>query len=101
MVPDQNYFDEANSVWRTGPVYRIMVCPGAVDQESFNALRAARPEGMHAECTIGPLYETTRDVDDPRLERTPAEKRAGRVERYMTICRGLVNEARKRGMPIE
>jgi hypothetical protein len=56
---------------------------------------------MRAEITIGPLYETTRDVNDPRLDPTPSEKRRGKKSTYITVCRRLVEEARSRGTLIE
>lgn len=84
-----------------GLVYRVNVCPGA-DIDAVNELIHARPpEADAGEVYIGPLYEWTRDIDDPRLERTPAEKRRGFRERYTTVCRRLVNQARERGLLIE
>jgi hypothetical protein len=48
-----------------------------------------------------PLYEYTRDVDDPRLEPTPAEKRRGKRADYTTVCRRLVERASALGLLIE
>lgn len=84
-----------------GAVYRVTICPGA-DIDAVNELiRARPPEADAGEVFIGPLYEWTRDIDDPRLERTPAEKKRGFCERYTTVCRRMVNEARARGLLIE
>lgn len=47
------------------------------------------------------LYESTRDVDDPRLDPTPAEKRRGKRANYSTVCRRLVERAGDLGLLIE
>lgn len=83
-----------------GDVYEIIVCPGA-PTDGIRALQLAKPADMHGEMTIGPIYEYTRDVDDPRIDPTPAEKRRGKRARYTTVCRRLVEEARSRGLLIE
>lgn len=87
--------------WHDGRVYRVNVCPGADIDAVNDLIRARPPESDAGEVYIGPLYEWTRDIDDPKLERTPAEKRRGFRERYTTVCRRLVNEARERGLLIE
>jgi len=58
-------------------------------------------EAEATEIYIGPLHEFTRDVNDPRLERTPAERRRGYRAQYTTVCQRLVNEARERGLLID
>lgn len=97
VLHDHEHFVSHLNQWIIGDYYQVWLCPGAVDQSAFNELRAAKPEGMHAGATIGTLYEYTNNVDDPRLDRTPSEKRAGKRARYTTVCRRLVNEARSRG----
>jgi hypothetical protein len=83
-----------------GEVYRITACPGADDDEHIKALITSRPVPRW-HIWIGKLYEYTRDVDDPRLDRTPAEKRRGLRAKYVTVCRRLVDEARQRGLIID
>lgn len=84
-----------------GAVYRVTICPGADPAEVNELIRARPPEAEATEIYIGPLYEYTRDIDDPRLERTPSEKKRGYHERYTTVCRRLVNQARERGLLID
>lgn len=96
IAPDQPYFE--GQEWRRGDVYRIWLCPGAVDQASLTDLIAAKPPGMHGECTIGPVFETADSLDDPRLDPTPSEKAAGRRARYTTVVNRLVNAAYVRGL---
>jgi hypothetical protein len=56
---------------------------------------------MPGEITIGPLYEYTGDVNDPRLDPTPAEKRRGKRADNVTICGRLVERASELGKLIE
>lgn len=84
----------------SGELYRITACPGADDDDHIKALISASPVPRW-HIWIGPLYEYTRDVDDPRLDRTPGEKRRGYRAKYITFCRRLVAEARRRGCIIE
>jgi hypothetical protein len=74
--------------------------PGADDDGHINAMITSRPV-PRGHIWIGALCEYTRDVDDPRLDRTPAEKRRGLRANYVTVCQRLVDEARKRGLLIE
>ena len=98
-VIDGRYWRD--NTWHAGRVYRVTVCPGA-DPAAVNSLIHARPaEAEAVEVYIGPLYEWSRDVNDPRLERTPAERRRGYRARYTSVCRRLVNEARERGLLID
>jgi hypothetical protein len=101
VIPNHHFFVSHLNEWVTGDYYQIWLCPGAVDQAAFNDLRAARPDGMHAGATIGRLYEYTNNVDDPRVDRTPSEKRQGKRAYYTTVCRRLVNAARQRGLLVE
>jgi len=86
------------------PLYRVTCCPGLTIDEVFDdiqALARLKPAGAKHEVTIGPLYEYTHDVDDPRLDRTPSEKKRGLKANYTTVCRRLVEEASQRGKLIE
>jgi hypothetical protein len=86
--------------YRGEDTYRITACPGADDDEHLKQLIRSRPVPEWY-IWIGPLYEYTRDVDDPRLDRTPAEKRRGLRAHYTTVCQRLVDEARQRGLIID
>ncbi|MEH2536490.1 MULTISPECIES: hypothetical protein [unclassified Bradyrhizobium] len=70
---------------------------GANDDDEICTLAPGSRPGMPAEITIGPLYESTSDVDDPRLVPTPAEKRRGRRADYVTVCRRQVERVREPG----
>lgn len=82
--------------YQGGEIYRITACPGADDDDHI----IARPVTKW-QIWIGPLYEYTRDVNDPRIDPTPAEKRRGKRAKYVTVCRRLVEEASRRGCIIE
>ncbi len=86
--------------YQGGEIYRITACLGADDDDHIKALIVARPVTKW-QIWIGPLYEYTRDVDDPRIDPTPAEKRRGKRAKYVTVCRRLVEEASRRGCIIE
>jgi hypothetical protein len=99
-VITRHHFADDQRQWITGLFYQITACPGT-DPEGIRELLAARPPDMYFGLTIGPLHETTKNVDDIRLERTPSERAAGHRHYYTTICRRMVNEARRRGLLIE
>lgn len=80
--------------YRGSDLYLITVCPGTGIPEKLKQLAATAPAGMQREITIGPLYESTRDVDDPRLAPTLSEKRRAKRARHVTVCRRLVERAR-------
>ncbi|MCC8962466.1 hypothetical protein H8A95_09105 [Bradyrhizobium sp. Pear76] len=86
---------------RGADTYLITVCPGTAAPEKLRQLAAAAPAGMPCGITIGPLYKTTRDIDDPRLAPTPSEKRRGKRTSYVTVCRRLVERASDFGLLIE